>query len=185
VSDGYGNACVHHFSPAGRLLASWGRPGIGPGEFNLPHNLCCDEAGRVIVADRENHRLQVFSGEGVLQAEWQHLHRPCALCRSLGPDGLFYVGEAGPALAVNRDFPNLGPRISVLSADGRVLARIGADKAGTTLAQMIAPHGIAVDSRGDLYLGEVSRTAWPGVFPGQPMPPALRTLRKLVRQKAA
>ncbi|MGE0800116.1 MAG: hypothetical protein AB7O55_17495, partial [Lautropia sp.] len=49
VTDGYGNACVHKFAPDGRLLSSWGRPGIGPGEFNVPHNICCDREGRVYV----------------------------------------------------------------------------------------------------------------------------------------
>ncbi|MBN8625245.1 MAG: hypothetical protein J0M17_07140 [Planctomycetes bacterium] len=64
VSDGYGNACVHKFSPDGKLLHTWGRPGTREGEFNLPHNICCDEAGLVYVADRENARVPVFDGDG-------------------------------------------------------------------------------------------------------------------------
>src|SRR5213083_1958177 len=43
VSDGYGNACVHKFSPNGRHILTWGMSGSEPGEFNLPHNICCDE----------------------------------------------------------------------------------------------------------------------------------------------
>ena len=31
VSDGYGNARVHKYSPDGRLLLSWGSPGTDPG----------------------------------------------------------------------------------------------------------------------------------------------------------
>ena len=46
VSDGYGNVRVHRFSAEGELKASWGEPGSGPGEFNLPHSnhapLCSD-----------------------------------------------------------------------------------------------------------------------------------------------
>ncbi len=63
VSDGYGNARVHKFDPKGRLLLSWGEPGTDPGEFNIVHNITCDADGFVYVADRENHRVQVFELE--------------------------------------------------------------------------------------------------------------------------
>ena len=45
----------------------------------------------------------------------------------------------------------------------------------------LAPHGLAADSRGDLYVGEVANTAWPLIYPGSPRPAGLRVLRKLVR----
>jgi sugar lactone lactonase YvrE len=56
VSDGYGNARVHRFSPAGTLLASWGEPGDGPGQFNLVHSIWAHADGRLFVCDRENRR---------------------------------------------------------------------------------------------------------------------------------
>jgi hypothetical protein len=58
VSDGYGNARVHKYSPDGKLLMSWGEPGTGEGEFNIVRNICCDADGWLYVADRENHRVQ-------------------------------------------------------------------------------------------------------------------------------
>ena len=64
VSDGYGNARVHKFSPAGKLLTSWGESGTEPGQFNIAHNIATDADGWVYVADRENHRVQVFDGDG-------------------------------------------------------------------------------------------------------------------------
>src|SRR5882757_6836424 len=64
VSDGYGNACIHKFAPDGRYLLTWGQSGSGPGEFYVPHNLVCDMEGWVYVADRENHRVQVFDTYG-------------------------------------------------------------------------------------------------------------------------
>ena len=64
VADGYGQARVHRFSPAGELLASWGEPGSGPGQFNTPHSIGVDRRGQVWVADRQNFRVQVFDGEG-------------------------------------------------------------------------------------------------------------------------
>jgi sugar lactone lactonase YvrE len=76
VSDGYGNAAVHKFSPDGKLLKSWGTPGTGPGEFNLPHNICCDAGGWVYVADRENDRVQIFDENGRYETQIVNMHRP-------------------------------------------------------------------------------------------------------------
>src|SRR5471032_326594 len=53
VSDGYGNARVHKYTPDGRLLLSWGGSGTDPGEFNIAHNITCDADGWVYVADRQ------------------------------------------------------------------------------------------------------------------------------------
>jgi len=181
VSDGYGNARVHKYSPDGKLLRSWGEPGCDPGQFNIPHNICCDPEGWVYVADRENHRVQVFDGDGKYETQWNNMHRPCGLHAGPGRKPVFYVGEIGPVIPINREVPNLGPRISILSHEGALLARVGAAKAGTGRDEFVAPHGLAVDSRGDLYVGEVSFTAWPQLWPGTPPPAGLRSLRKLVR----
>jgi hypothetical protein len=73
--------------------------------------------------------------------------------------------------------------LSILDNSGKLLARIGGDASsqvpGLAPDQFIAPHGVAVDSRGDVYIGEVSVTQWPQCFPDQPMPENLRCLRKL------
>lgn len=182
VSDGYGNARIHRYSPDGRLLKSWGEPGTGPGQFNIPHNLCCDPDGWLYVADRENHRVQVFDGNGKYEAEWHNLHRPCGMFMEAKREPLCYIGEIGPTLPINRDVPNLGPRISIMDHKGRLLSRFGAEHAGYERPdQFVAPHGMAVDSRGDLYVGEVSYASWSQVFPDREMPKGLNTLRKLVR----
>jgi DNA-binding beta-propeller fold protein YncE len=178
VSDGYGNSRVHKYTPAGKLLMSWGQPGTGEGEFNIVHNICCDADGWVYVADRENHRVQVFDGNGKFETQWQNLHRPCGLCMPYGRQPIFYVGEVGPAAAVSRDIPNLGPRVSIVDRQGKLLGRFGDTPAGTELGKFLAPHGLAVDSRGDVYVGEVSWTAWPQIYPGKPHPADLRSLQK-------
>jgi streptogramin lyase len=64
VSDGYGKARVHKFSPDGALLLSWGGPGAAHGQFRLPHSIRVDGDDRVWVADRENSRLQIFDENG-------------------------------------------------------------------------------------------------------------------------
>ncbi|HMK68455.1 MAG TPA: peptidyl-alpha-hydroxyglycine alpha-amidating lyase family protein [Stellaceae bacterium] len=181
IADGYGNACVHKYSPDGKLLFSWGEPGTDPGEFNIVHNICCDGEGWVYVADRENHRVQVFDGEGKYEAQWNNLHRPCGLYMESGKNPLCFIGELGPGYPINRDAPNLGPRISILTSEGKLLARLGRMHAGEAVGQFIAPHGLAIDSHGDLYVGEVSNTAWPQVYPPIDPPRELRCLQKLVK----
>src|SRR5258708_23139374 len=135
VPDGYGNARVHKFSPAGKLLMSWGEPGTDPGQFNIVHNVCCDADGWVYVADRENHRVQVFDGIGRYETQWNNLHRPCGLYMPSGKQPLCYIGELGPDKPVNRDVPNLAPRLSIVSHEGKILARLGALHAGIELCQ--------------------------------------------------
>ena len=103
VSDGYGNARVHKYAPDGRLLLSWGGPGTDPGEFNIAHNITCDADGWVYVADRENHRVQVFDGNGKYETQWNNLHRPCGIFMPGGKCPVCYVGELGPVQPVNRD----------------------------------------------------------------------------------
>ncbi len=181
VADGYGNARVHKYSPDGKHLMSWGEPGTLPGEFNLVHNICCDCEGWVYVADRENHRVQVFDGNGRYETQWNNIHRPCALYTDGRKDSVFYIGELGPMLSSNIRIPNLGPRLSIVDHKGNLLARVGDRQAGLNPNQFVAPHGIAVGSRGDIYVGEVSHTAWSAVFPNQPRPKLVRTLRKLVK----
>jgi hypothetical protein len=179
VSDGYWNARIHKYTPDGKLEHSWGECGSGPGQFYLPHNLCTDKEGWVYVADRENHRIQVFDGDGKFETEWHSMHRPCALCLGIGENPLFYVGELGPIVPFTLAFPNLGPRISIFDSEGRLQVRLGDTGAGTELDKFIAPHGIASDSRGDIYLGEVSYGGWPLVFPDKEKPQRIRVLRKL------
>jgi DNA-binding beta-propeller fold protein YncE len=182
VSDGYGNAKVYKFAPDGRMITSWGSPGTDPGQFNLPHNICCDAAGRVYVADRENHRIQVFDGDGNFLTQWNNLHRPSALYLTPGPEPVAYIGEIGPYLRSNSGWPNVGPRVSIRALDGSPLARLGTvPSAGTGPGQFLSPHGLTVDSRGDVYVGDVGYTAWPSLFPGRPVPEPLRCLQKFVR----
>jgi DNA-binding beta-propeller fold protein YncE len=186
VSDGYGNSRVHKYTPDGRLLLSWGGPGTDPGQFNIAHNITCDGDGWVYVADRENHRVQVFDGKGRYETQWNNMHRPSGLFMTVSECPLCYIAELGPHLPVNLDLPNIGPRISVLDHTGALLARVQADPSrGTGPGQFISPHGLTVDSHGDLYVGEVAYTSWPRSFPGVAQPQRIRCLQKLVRAEAA
>jgi hypothetical protein len=181
VSDGYGNARIHKYSPDGKLIMSWGDFGIGKGEFNLPHNISSDPDGWLYVADRENHRVQVFDQNGRFETQWHELHRPCAICTEAKSKPLSFISEAGPQLYANLDFPNLGPRICIVDHQGTILARIADNGYGIQTNQLLAPHGIAFDSRYDIYVAELGTMGWAAFKPNEPMPSALPNLRKLVR----
>ena len=105
------------------------------------HNIACDDDGLVYVADRENHRVQVFDGNGKYQAEWRNMMRPCGLYVTRGKSPLAIVGELGPetAATLTAGVPNLGPRVSLLSAEGEVKARLGTQPLGEAPGQFIAP----------------------------------------------
>ncbi|MBN8905679.1 MAG: hypothetical protein J0H99_03440, partial [Rhodospirillales bacterium] len=128
-----------------------------------------------------NHRVQVFDGNGKYETQWNNLHRPCGLFMPAGKCPVCYIGELGPAQPVNRDVPNLGPRVSIVDHTGKRLARLGGFGPGLGPTEFMAPHGLAVDSRGDLYVGEVSWTNWPQTFPGRDQPADLRSLHKFRR----
>ncbi len=155
VSDGYGNSRVHKYSPDGKLIKSWGEPGTDAGQFNIAHNIATDRDGYVYVADRENHRIQVFDRNGNFETMWANVHRPCGIY--ISDDQRVYVGELGWGMAVNRELPNIGPRVSVLNTSGKVLARLG-NGYGLEPGQFIAPHGICLAPDQSIYVGEVAHT---------------------------
>ena len=176
MSDGYANARVHKYSPDGKLLFSWGGPGTDEGEFSIPHNIATDKDGYVYVADRENHRVQVFDSQGKYETQFNNLHRPCGIY--ISEEQHIYIGELGSGMAVTKDVPNIGPRITVLDTSGKRLARIGHLGYGLGVGQFIAPHGICLDSRGDIYVGEV---AWTNISHTEEPPEKVRSLQKLVK----
>lgn len=169
VTDGYGNARVHHFAADGTLRASWGQPGTGPGEFQIPHGIAIDGRGRVIVADRENSRLQFFSQDGEFLEQWTDVLRPCEVYAA---NGRIYVAELGwragvwPWLEPPPGVP--GGRVSIFEESGTLLARWG-DPDPLAPEGFYALHDISLDASGALYLGEVTISAG-----GKPDYPCLR-----------
>ena len=164
VADGYGNARVHRFDADGKLAFSWGRPGSAPGEFNLPHGIAVDSAGTVYVADRENSRIQLFSPQGEYRKSWDFVNRPDDIF--IDEQDNVHVAELGFRTG-NRDVPHFRlmttpphghepiARVGVYDPDGGVQCRIGGEEE-VLPGNFIAPHGLWVDSRGDLYVGEVT-----------------------------
>jgi DNA-binding beta-propeller fold protein YncE len=183
ITDGYGNARVHRFSPDGRLLHSWGEPGSGPGQFNLPHGIAVDRAGRVYVADRENSRIQVFTPGGEFLTEWTDVLRPMQVF--IDAEDTVYVVEVGwraGRFAWQEPPANPpGARLSIFNLQGELLARWGGGSDPTAPGDFFAPHDVWVDAHGDLYIGEVIMSA--GGSEGL-VSPDCHALQKFVRRRA-
>ncbi len=150
VADGYANARVHKFTPDGTLLFSWGEPGDAPGQFRVPHSVWVDKQERVWVCDRHNNRIQIFNAKGEFLDQWTDLNLPCTM--AIDDEETVYVTE-------------LSRRVSIFTIDGKLLARWGeatefqssSDEQEKESSLFIAPHAMAVDSRGDIYVGEICK----------------------------
>ena len=155
IADGYGNARVHHFTATGQLIRSWGEPGDGPGQFRIPHAVCLDNAGSVYIADRENSRIQIFTPDGQYMSEWGGVHRPDHIVQ--GPDGNMFVTELGFHQGLGADAPSPNALshpagVKILTPTGQWLGGWG--MSSDTPGDIIAGHAVAMDSKGDLYVGE-------------------------------
>ncbi len=154
VSDGYGNSRIHVYTGSGEYKFSWGSPGIDAGQFIRPHNIAVDADDKVYVVDREAHRIQIFDPKGNFITMWNNIHRPDSMV--VWKDHI-YVGELNGMGGVD-DAPGLGHRVTVYDLNGNRVCMFGSQEEGEGPGQFIAPHGIAVDSKGDVYVAEVSFT---------------------------
>ncbi len=131
VTDGYGNSQVHVFSADGKLLFSWGTPGEGPGQFRVPHSVCFDSKGRVLVGDRDNHRVQLFTLDGRFLDQWTDFYHPLDI--HMDSDGTLYVVDQTP-------------RLTVIGLDDEIVSRA---------RMQHVPHEVCSDASGNLYVAEV------------------------------
>lgn len=132
VSDGYGNTHVHHFNKAGELLHTWGRIGSEEGSFITPHSILVDQKERVLVADRENNRVQIFDQNGTYLKELSNVFHPMDIYQD--NEGFIYVTDQVPAL-------------HVFNADDEFIGRC---RTFGTFG-----HGLTVDKDGDIYIAEM------------------------------
>jgi hypothetical protein len=159
VTDGYGNARVHAFDMHGRHLHSWGEPGSRPGEFRLPHGLCVARDTRVLVADRENDRIQTFDQRGTLLEVWPDIQRPASIVEMA--DSLFLVGELAwrpgdVSFAHGRCSHFKAAGLQFVDAHGKALGRVtGAHQTGQADPTVHAPHGLVRNHRGHALVAQL------------------------------
>ncbi len=164
VADGYGSSHVLHYAPDGRFLGEVGRPGTGrsgqnapDGDLRTPHSLWVDlrnEKPALAIADRSNHRVQVFSLDG------RHLHTvkdprlrlPC------------HCHTQGDWMVV----PDLDSQVCILDRDYNVVLQLGDGKAHNgamgsrgsqsrdrfTPGEFICPHDAIFLRNGDILVSE-------------------------------
>jgi sugar lactone lactonase YvrE len=142
-------ARIVKFSPEGEYLMEWGRLGNGPGEFRTPHAMAFDSQGRLFVADRGNHRLQIFDQEGNYLGEYYEYSRVSDLW--ITPDDVLYAIDSESTETSHPDWLN-GIRIGSAHED-RVTAFIPPHpREGRPSG--VAGEGIAVDPDGNIYVAE-------------------------------
>lgn len=143
VSDGYGNSRVVKFDKNGKYLMTWGKPGRGPGDFQIPHSIAVDSKGTVYVSDRENNRIQMFDPNGKFLKQWTHLG--CTQNMFITPDDQLWIITHRNNIE-NLTYDTLAGRIMHVDlATGRI---IGA---------MESPgHWLTVAKNGDIFVGSLT-----------------------------
>lgn len=164
VSDGYGNNRVVHFDANGKYVKEWGQLGVGPNDFSLPHAIALDSQGRLYVADRNNQRVQIYSQAGKLLDSWPNVIVPWGFCVT-AKDEIWVAGCSPMPWRVDPKYPT-----APLSCPPKDQLVMKFNTAGRLLQLWTIPKGeddkeqpgdvnwlhcIAVDSAGNLYLGDI------------------------------
>jgi DNA-binding beta-propeller fold protein YncE len=138
------------FDTNGRFLRVIGRNGTGPGEFRTPHAVEFDSRGRLIVADRHNHRIQILTKEGLFIREYHEFGRSSGL--AIDGDDVIYTADSESDEPRHSGWRR-GIRIGSLS-DGKVTTFVPPHMTENPNGAM--GEGIAIDAAGNLYTAEAN-----------------------------
>ena len=142
-------ARILKYSVDGTFIKEWGQIGVRHGEFRTPHALAFDAQGRLWVADRGNHRLEIFDQEG------NYLESRYAYGRISGifikNDTMYTIdSESSPT-----NHPNWRNGVRIGPVDGDyVTAFIPPFERESRVYQGTAGEGVAVDADGNVYAAE-------------------------------
>lgn len=145
VADGHGgntNARIVKLTKEGKFIKAWGKKGSAPGEFDTPHSLAMDSAGRLYVADRGNSRIQIFDQDGKFLEEWKQFGRPSGVF--IDKKNVIYVSDSTSSDQTNPGFKQ-GIRIGSVK-DGKVTEFIPWSETNTL-------ESVAADDQGNVYGG--------------------------------
>jgi len=138
------------FNRSGKFLRTIGKAGTGPGEFRTPHALEFDSKGRLIVADRHNHRIQILTKEGKFIGEYDDFGRTSGL--AIDRNDVIYTADSESTERVHPGWLR-GIRIGSLQ-DGKVTMFIPPHKTDSSDGAM--GEGIAIDAAGNIYTAEAT-----------------------------
>jgi len=136
------------FDRNGKFLRIIGKTGTGPGEFRTPHALEFDSQGRLIVADRHNHRIQILSKEGKFIREYHEFGRSSGL--AIDANDVIYTADSESTEMVHPGWQR-GIRIGSLK-DGKVTIFVPPHM--TNAPEGTMGEGIAIDVAGNVYTAE-------------------------------
>lgn len=158
VADGYGTNWIHQYNADREYIRSFGGPGNEPGKFQTCHGIAIDDRDdepKLLVADRENRRLQHFDLEGnFLAVITEGLRRPCSM--SIRGDRIAVAELAG--------------RVAVIDGTNEVISTLGDNPNNSQRANFnvppeqwkegvfTAPHGVSYDADGNLYVMDWNRS---------------------------
>ncbi len=181
VADGHsgggtatGNARIMRFDKKGKFLKTWGKKGMGPGEFDVIHTLAFDSRGRLFVGDRQNNRIQIFDQNGKFLAQWFQFGRPSGLY--IDKNDVLYVADSesrdGRTNTGQFGLPQTGYGYNLGAERG---IRIGSARDGSVKTFLPDPcpypypavssmaEGVTADAAGNVYgadfLGDVRKYA--------------------------
>ena len=138
------------FAPDGTFIKEWGRIGTLHGEFRTPHAVEFDSQGRLFVADRGNHRIEIFDQDGnYLDSLYSH-GRISGIF--ITPDDMLYSIDSESSMTSHANWMN-GVRIGPVDED-RIVGFIPPFDAETRPYQGAAGEGVAVDADGNVFAAE-------------------------------
>ena len=166
LGDGYENGRIVRYNAEGELLSEFGSVGSGPGQFDLIHGVAVDRDNRIYVSDRRNHRIQIFTEDGMLLDEWPDIWDPVAIMVDVNDfvwvldatlnrilkydmDGrlLDYFGTYGEASSLGRP--------GFTCSNDAAIADAGLDPGHSgACGGFSLPHQMSVDSEGNLYVAQ-------------------------------